>query len=408
MTLYGAGRAAIRGDRATADRLGWPRRRRSLPEPELVLSPRAGDPQREPWITPPAWRRSQGPSALWGGGPRSQAWEYLAEPVGVVRYLRRLAEPVPRRRRVGLAGLGRVGGTAATVLAAMPSPASGISELLVGDSDAANLARWSAELASITRWRLPDTLPVVATATPDEMMARCDVVLFAASSAVPPLGTRGDVRHVQFDPNRALLRAYVEAAGRADFAGLFLVVSDPVESLSLAAFRDSNADPTGGFSGAGMAPERIGGLALAVMWGRALAEARRRGWNEVGRRGGAYGPHSDEVVVFDDVRRPDRRRSDQLTRAAREGNLELREMGFLPYVGPAVSSVALSLPPLLSGREALASLFLDGVYLGGPTRRRFGLFPAARRLAPDVREALRAVHVRLVRRAASLGMAPGT
>lgn len=406
MTLFGAGRAAILDDPSTADRLGWPRRRRSLPEPELVLRPRTGDLRREPWITPPGWRRSQGPTALWGRGRPSDGWEYLAEPNGVLRYLRRLAEPTRRARRVGIAGLGRVGGTAAAVLASMTSTSSGISELLIGDTHAANLSRWFAELASITRWRTPDVLPAVSTATPEEMMARCDVLLFAASDAVPPLGTRGDVRHVQFDPNRELLRTYLAAASRAEFSGLFLIVSDPVESLALAAFHDSNVDSTGRFSGDGMAPERVGGLALAVMWGRALAHAQRRGWSNVGVHGGAYGPHSDEVVVFDDLRRPDPVRSSQLTRAAREGNLELRAMGFLPYVGPAISSVALSLPPLLSGREVLASLFLDGVYLGGPTRRQFGLFPIARRLAPEVREALDDVHARLVRRAASLGLAP--
>ena len=139
-----------------------------------------------------------------------------------------------------------------------------------------------------------------------------------------------------------------------------------------------------------------------------MARARHEKWHEVERRGGAYGPHSNEVVVFDDLRGPRRSRCDALSQAAREGNVDVREMGFLPYVGPAVSSVALSLPPLLAGRQALASVFLDGVYYGAPARQPFGLFPVARRVAPDVRGALKAVHEVLEERARALGLAART
>src|SRR5512136_1748563 len=52
LKLYGNGRAALMDDPATASRLGWGERRRSLPDPEVLLRPREGDPREEPWVVP--------------------------------------------------------------------------------------------------------------------------------------------------------------------------------------------------------------------------------------------------------------------------------------------------------------------------------------------------------------------
>jgi hypothetical protein len=405
--LFGSGRAAIANDPDTAERLGWSRRRPSLPEPEIVLHPRFGDGYREPWITPPGWRPSRGPSALWGEGAPRGRWEFLAGVPGAARYVAHLAEPPVRRWRVAVAGLGKVGGTAAAVLAAMPTVRSGIAELLLYDADAANLERWHAELQAVTEWRRDNGFPTVRQVGLSEVFHRCDLLLFAATAGVPPLGSEGDVRYLQFGPNREILANYLREADHAGFCGLLLIVSDPVECLALAAFADSNADATGRFAGHGLAPERIGGLALGVMWGRALARARRHGWQTVARRGAAFGPHGIEVVVFDDLQDPDTERCELLSAAARSGNLELRELGFLPYVGPALSSVALVLPRLLAGREAPASVFLDGVYFGAPARLRWGLVPAAHRMAPAVRGALGDVYETLRNRAEAYGLTGG-
>jgi hypothetical protein len=142
------------------------------------------------------------------------------------------------------------------------------------------------------------------------------------------------------------------------------------------------------------------------MWGRALALARREGWDEVvARHGAAFGPHSTDVVVLDDVRRPSPVRSDSLTRAAREGNTLIRHLGFLPFVGPGVSSVALMLPALLAGREALASVFVDGVYFGCPARHEWGVYPSGRRMAPQVAQRLGRLHGSLQQQARALGLA---
>ena len=407
MILYGNGRAALADDPSTADRLGWPRRRSSLADPDVVLRRRDGNPCREPWIAPPAWGRAPGPAALWRRPSPLPGWTYLAEPPGVDRYLRRLAEqPVPGGAvRVAIAGLGRVGGMAAAVLAATPTRDSGISELLISDSDPANQERWRLELEAIGHWRRYFALPRVRVCPPEQVFNRCDVFLFAAADSVPPVGSTEDVRMVQFAPNRAILAPYLAFAAQAGFAGLFLVISDPVEWLALAAFRDSNTDARGRFTGAGLAPERLGGLALAVMWARALSRARLEGWEEqVSRRGAAFGPHSTEVLVFDDFQRPDPRRSAAVTESARQGNLLVRAAGFLPWVAPGVTSVGLTLPRLLAGSEVLASIFLDGLYFGGPARLQWALRPAVKALGAPVREQVTELHARLAERIPDLGL----
>lgn len=407
MTLYGHGRAAILGDPITAGRLGWEVRPAGVPPPEIVLEPRTGDPRREPWIAPPGWVPRPGCEGLWHeAGAGGERWSFLPDPPGVLRYLERLARPAPTEGVVvAIAGLGRVGGVAATHLAATPCAVSGVRELLVYDVDAANLERWFLELSSIAGWRQEEPLPRVRLTSPEQLFNECDVFLFVATTGVPPLGTMGDVRLVQFAPNRALLKGLLEQARAAAFAGLFLVVSDPVDWLAQAAFVDSNSDASGRFTGRGLAPERIAGLGLGVMWARALAAARREGWEPVvAQRGVAYGPHSTEVLAFDDIQRPSQQRSEVLTRAAREWNYLVRGLGFLPYVGPGVASVGLTLPRLLRGLEIPASVFLDGLYFGAPARGPEALLPAGHAAAPAVRQAVAELYGRLVGQAHELGL----
>jgi hypothetical protein len=109
-------------------------------------------------------------------------------------------------------------------------------------------------------------------------------------------------------------------------------------------------------------------------------------------------------VAFDDLRKPNPGRSDVLTRAAREGNVTIRNLGHLPYVGPGVSSVGLMLPPLLAGEEVLASVLLDGIYFGAPARLDWGVYPTPRQLAGKVWGALSSLHARMAAQARSLGL----
>ncbi|BDU73820.1 Rossmann-fold NAD(P)-binding domain-containing protein [Mesoterricola silvestris] len=401
MRLFGDGRAALAGDPVMAERLGWGVRKRSSGGAEIVLAPVDGDPRAEPWIARGRVAPGGGVAVLWEGGGKD--WTYLRDAPGVPRYLRRMAEPARGRSfTVGISGLGRVGGLAASALAACAG--SGIGTLLIHDCDGGNLERMVQELGSVARWRAGSRLPQVEAAGLGEMMRRCDAFLFAAASAVPPLGTEGEVRLTQFGPNRECLKGALEAANAEGFAGLFLMVSDPVEVLAQTAFHDSNA-PEGAWLGTGLAPERVGGLALGVMWGRAMAAAEAAGQGErVARRGVPYGPHSTEVLVYDDPAGPDPALCEAMTRAARTGNYRVRDLGFLPYIGPALSSIVLTLPRLLAGREVLASSFVDGVYFGSPCRLRWGLGPTRRRLAPEVKRQVEELHLLLQDRMARLGL----
>lgn len=409
MTVFGDGRAALSGDAATAERLGWGRRRRSAGDPEILLQHREGDPRCEPWVCPPWYCPVPGIEALCCARHSGGVWTYLSEPPGVLRELRALAAPRPERWRVGIIGLGRVGGVAATTLVAQPVRTSRVHELLIFDADAANLERWRLELGSIGMWGGQERLSGVRTATPAEMFAACDAVLFVASHPVPPLGVQGDVRLVQLAPNRAILRPYLDEAVAADFSGLFLVVSDPVDWLAQAAFVDSNTGAGGKFTGAGLAPERIAGLGLGVMWARALAAAREADCeSRVRARGAAFGPHSVDVIAFDDVSAPDPELSARMTESARRCNYHVRNLGFLPYVGPGVSSVALALPRLLSGRTAPAASFVDGIFFGAPSRLDRGVHPVAQTMAPAVRAAVECLHASLRQQAPELGLAAFT
>jgi hypothetical protein len=124
----------------------------------------------------------------------------------------------------------------------------------------------------------------------------------------------------------------------------------------------------------------------------------------VARFGGLYGPHGIEVVAFDDMRKPDPGRSESLSREAREGNLRIRELGHLPYVGPGVSSVGLTLPQLLAGEEVLASVLIDGIYFGAPARLEWGMYPTPRPMAPKVWKTLADLHARMDVQARSLDL----
>ena len=60
--------------------------------------------------------------------------------------------------------------------------------------------------------------------------------------------------------------------------------------------------------------------------------------------------------------------SRQLTEQAVRANLRMRELGFKPYIAPALSSGALSLLLCLRGQWHCSSTYLDGVFMGARNR----------------------------------------
>lgn len=153
------------------------------------------------------------------------------------------------------------------------------------------------------------------------------------------------------------------------FKGLFAVVSDPVDPLCKAAFLASNENMEGQFDGKGLLPEQIQGYGLGVMNARAAYYAKQDArFASFLTEGRAYGPHGENLVIANSIEHYDDALSRELTRLAVEANLRTRELGFKPYVAPAISSAAISILLTLRGEWHYSSNFLGGVYMGCKNR----------------------------------------
>jgi hypothetical protein len=78
-----------------------------------------------------------------------------------------------------------------------------------------------------------------------------------------------------------------------------------------------------------------------------------------------YGPHGQGLIVanaacdgYDDEL------SRRLTDLTRTANLQVRELGFKPYIAPGLSSAAVSLLRLVRGEAHYGAVPLGGVYFG--------------------------------------------
>ena len=262
------------------------------------------------------------------------------------------------RLRLTLVGLGDVGGTLLTALKLLGDD---ISEIGIYDPNEALCKRYALELNQI----LDRPEPRIVLRDP-EALFDCDVFLFTASRGVPPLGAAGDVRMAQLEANREMLKAYSAQARKARFSGLFCQISDPVDQLARCVFLQSNRDENGSYDFRGLLPEQIAGFGLGVMQARAAYMARELGLDCPKLR--AYGPHGADLVVANDPRDYDPAISEELTRRTVGANLEVRALGFKPYIAPAISSAALSVLRLLRGEPFPGAVPLGGVYFGCRSR----------------------------------------
>lgn len=106
------------------------------------------------------------------------------------------------------------------------------------------------------------------------------------------------------------------------------------------------------------------GYGLGVMNKRAEYFARQKAaegdmrfasYLEEGR---AFGPHGDDLVIANSIENYDDEISRQLTKLTVEANLRVRELGFKPYLAPAISSGAVSLLLTLAGQMNYSSAYL--------------------------------------------------
>ncbi len=264
--------------------------------------------------------------------------------------------------RVNLLALGDVGSTLAMGLKLLGGDV--ISTLGLCDVRENVPQRWEFELGQIA---VP--FPRVKIVKPEDVFG-CDVFLFCASRFVPDTAVKdGDVRMAQYELNRPLAASYGRMAREAGFKGMFCVVSDPVDPLCRAALLESNRNENGELDYKGLFPHQVRGFGLGVM------NARARYYAEKDPRfvdflidGRTFGPHGEGLIVANSVSRYDDALSRELTEKTKHANLDMRQLGYKPYVAPALSSGALSLLGCLRGVWHCSSTYLDGVFMGAQNR----------------------------------------
>lgn len=271
-----------------------------------------------------------------------------------------------KKKRVNLLGLGDVGGTLLTGLKLL---GGAVIESIGIFNHGSAAQRYEFEMNQTAYPWDYDRLPEVEIIE-REALFDCDVFVFCASKSVPAVGAEvTDVRMIQFEANRDIIKDYAQMARRKGFKGLFAVVSDPVDPLCRAAFLESNKNESGIIDNQGLQPDQIQGYGLGVMNSRAAyyakKEPRFRSFLAEGR---SFGPHGNDLVIANSIENYDDALSKELTKLAVEANLRTREIGYKPYIAPALSSGAISLLLTLSGEWHYSSTYLGGVFLGARNR----------------------------------------
>lgn len=275
--------------------------------------------------------------------------------------------PSTAKKRVNILAIGDVGSTLLTGLKLMGGDV--IESIGICDLSDQITARWEFEMGQITLPWQYHAMPEVEVVSPDNLF-NCDMFVFVASKGIPPVGSQvKDVRMYQFENNAKIVTHYAKLARKANFKGLWCAVSDPVDPLAKTAYLESNKDENGVFDGKGMRPEQVQGFGLGVMNARAAYYAKRDDrFASFLTEGRSFGPHGTGLTIANSIEHYDDALSQELTQLTVTANLKMREIGFKPYVAPALSSGALSLLLTLRGEWHCGSVFLDGIYMGVKNR----------------------------------------
>ena len=275
--------------------------------------------------------------------------------------------PKADKKRVNILAIGDVGSTLLTGLKLLGGDV--ISSIGICDLSDQITARWEFEMGQVSLPWDYGAFPEVEAISPDRLFD-CDVFVFVASKGIPPVGSKvQDVRMAQFEANAGIVKHYARIARETGFQGLWCAVSDPVDPLAKTAYLESNRDENGVWDGKGLWPEQIQGFGLGVMNARAAYFAKREAkLTSFLTEGRSFGPHGTGLWIANSIEHYDEDLSRELTELTVTANLKMREIGFKPYVAPALSSGALSLLLTLQGEWHCGSIFLDGVYMGVKNR----------------------------------------
>lgn len=273
-----------------------------------------------------------------------------------------LMERPDDRKTVHLIGMGDVGQNAA--LGLRLTGMDKISRIGIYDMDQKLVSRMEIELGQVLSPSDKGRRPGIM-ALRRENLYDCDILLFCATAHVPPVGeeAKGDVRMAQFDANRLIIAEYAKEARAAGFKGLFGVVSDPLDLLCREAARFLH-------------PEQVQGFGLGVMYARAAYYAAKRASSDprfawYPHSGRVYGPHGKGLVAVNSIcpEHFDKKATRELTNLTVGANISVRALGYKPYIAPGVSSIALTIPEVISGKWNDSARFLNGVFFGARNRQ---------------------------------------
>lgn len=274
-----------------------------------------------------------------------------------------LSSSLPSSWRINIAGMGDVGGTLALGLKLLGG--DNISCIGIYDLDKNKLKRYEYELNQINPPSLTMDLPDIVVLEEGSLF-NCDMFVFCVTAGIPPIGNENqDVRMAQFNANSRIIEFYAKMAREKGFRGIFAVMSDPVDQLCAHALKVSNTNAAGELDYMGLAPEQIRGLGLGVMNARAIYYSNTfPEFSQYAAEGRAFGPHGHGLIIADSIQNYNDIKSKQLTQMVETANLKVREIGFKPYIAPAISSGALSITALITGNWNYSSVFIGGAYIG--------------------------------------------
>ena len=293
--------------------------------------------------------------------------------------------PGKRKKRVNMLAIGDVGSTLLTGLKLLGGDV--IESIGICDLSEQITARWEFEMGQISLPWVYDSMPEVHVVTPENLFD-CDMFVFVASKGIPPVGSGiKDVRMYQFENNAKIVKHYAQLARQQGFKGLWCAVSDPVDPLAKTAYLESNKDENGNWDGKGLRPEQVQGFGLGVMNARAAYYAKRDDrFASFLSEGRSFGPHGTGLTIANSIEHYDDALSQELTHLTVTANLKMREIGFKPYVAPAMSSGALSLLLTLRGEWHCGSVFMDGIFMG--VKNRYTPAGIETELLPHIPDAL--------------------
>ena len=308
--------------------------------------------------------------------------KYLSELIGIEGHpgepIKLQGVPVMSsgKKRVNILALGDVGGTLLTGLKLLGG--SQLDTIGIYDVNPKVLARYEYEMNQTSYPFEYENFPLVKILEERDLFD-CDAFVFCASRAVPDIESQvDDVRMAQYAANKSIVEYFAAMAGERGFKGLFAVVSDPVDPLCKAALLGSTLEPW-----------QIQGFGLGVMNSRAAYYAKKnQRYKNFLTDGRAFGPHGEDLVIADSIEQYDDTVSKELTKLTVEANLKTREIGFKPYIAPALSSGAISILLTISGEWHYSSNYLEkrrkGAFLGAKNRFRKDGLELENLLLPEI------------------------